>query len=206
MQSQPSASDATIDAAIRVKLGTATSDEWTQAVLNNFDEFLIDHAANERKASSIAMSMVAHYPDRDVLVTKMVDLALEELNHFKQVVRLMQSRGLHMTPDEKDPYVNQLRDRVRKGPDEYFIDRLLSAAVIEARGEERFRLVAENIADTQLQSFYRALANSEQGHHQLFVELALTYFPSDIVAQRLGEWLAIESQVVEQLPIRSRLH
>lgn len=179
---------------------------WLECVLANFDEFLIDHAANERKASSMAMSLVAHYPDKPELVSQMVDLALEELNHFRQVIRLIQDRGLVMTPDEKDPYVNQLRTHVRKEPEAYFLDRLLSGAVIEARGEERFRLLAQNLHDEKLKAFYMALARSEQGHHQLFLRLASHYFSDGEVNDRLADWVAIEKTVIEGVPVRSRLH
>ena len=112
----------------------ATSFEWVRAVVQNFDEFLQDHAANERKASSMAMSMVSHYPDRGELVTAMIDLALEELNNFRQVVRLMTQRNVALRADEKDPYVNEILGQVRRGKEDYFMDRLLTAAVIEARG------------------------------------------------------------------------
>ena len=142
---------------------TPSSRAWLDCVLANFDEFLIDHAANERKASSMAMSLVAHYPDKPDLVREMVDLALEELTHFKQVMRLMQERSLIMPPDEKDLYVNQIRSNVRGDTEGYFLDRLLTGAVIEARGEERFRQVASHLADEKLKAFYTALANSEQG-------------------------------------------
>ncbi len=190
-----------------MKLSIAPSPStWAECVCENFDEFLADHAANERKASSMAMALVAHYPDRHELVREMVDLALEELNHFKQVIRLMQSRNLVMPPDQKDSYVNDLRAHVRKGTDAYFLDRLLSAAVIEARGEERFRLLSETLSDTQLAAFYRALANSEEGHHKLFINLALTYFPEDEVSQRINDWVTIEGSVMDTLPIHSRLH
>ena len=111
-----------------VSLSQPSPNAWLDAVLAAFNEFLIDHAANERKASAMAMSLVAHYPDRQELVTRMIDLALEEMNHFRQVVRLLQERGLVMAADEKDPYVNQLRSHVRKSRDEYFLDRLLSGA------------------------------------------------------------------------------
>ena len=192
----------------------ASGDDWLACVLNNFDEFLIDHAANERKASSMAMSMVAHYPDKPALVREMVNLALEELTHFKQVMRLMEKRGLIMTPDEKDPYVNGLRKHINKAgkdfsgkeTDWYFLDRLLSGAVIEARGEERFRRIAEGVADADLKAFYTALANSERGHHKLFIELADVYFEHDQIEPRLNEWITIESDVIQHLPIRPRLH
>ena len=179
---------------------------WAECVCERFDEFLVDHAANERKASSMALSMVAHYPDRPELVREMVDLALEELTHFKQVIRLMHDRNLTMPPDEKDPYVNALRTHLRRGPDAYFLDRLISAAVIEARGEERFRLLSEQLQDDQLAAFYHALANSEQGHHQLFLDLAVRYFPVTEVSQRVADWIAIEKSILDSLPIRSRLH
>ena len=184
----------------------ASSDAWLQCVLANFDEFLIDHAANERKASAMAMSLVAHYPDRRELVSSMIDLALEELNHFRQVIRLLQERGLVMIADEKDRYVNQMRSHMRRGPEEYFLDRLLSGALIEARGEERFRPISNGLKDVKLRTFYHTLANSEQGHHKLFVRLARQYFDQSAVDQRLGEWVAIEHTIINQLPVRSRLH
>lgn len=189
----------------------ASSDDWLSCVLDNFDEFLIDHAANERKASSMAMSMVAHYPDKPELVRTLIDLALEELTHFKQVMRLMERRGLTMTPDEKDPYVNGLRQNMNRhnkgmGSDMYFLDRLLSGAVIEARGEERFRRIAEGLKDEELKAFYRALANSEQGHHKLFIRLANIYFEPKQIEERLADWIAIETSIIQRLEPRPRLH
>lgn len=191
---------------IKVCLSRPSSDDWLAAVLSDFNSFLIDHAANERKASAMALSLVAHYPDRQALVTAMIDLALEELNHFRQLVKLMQERQLAMTADEKDPYVNQLRRHLRKGSDDYFLDRLVSAAVIEARGEERFRRLADALTDGRLQSFYVALANSEAGHHALFLDLACRYFNQQEVTSRLADWIAIEDSVISQVPVRPRLH
>jgi len=189
-----------------IHLESASSDDWLHCVLLNFDEFLIDHAANERKASSMAMSLVAHYPDKKKLVSSMIDLAVEELNHFRQVMRLLEDRNLIVTADEKDPYVNEMRTHVRKGPEEYFLDRLLSGAVIEARGEERFRRISESLEDEKLKNFYSRLAISERGHHELFVKLANTYFEHNLVSERLDEWLTIEEKIIRNLPIRSRLH
>ncbi len=188
------------------ELKIATSMDWVNAVLDGFDEFLLDHAANERKASSMAMSMVAHYPDKPDLLKAMIDLALEELNHFKQVVRLINKRNLVLVPDEKDPYVNQLRSHIRKGTGPYFLDRLLTAAVIEARGAERFGLIATHSADSAISTFYQTLARSESGHHLLFIDLANRYFEKSEVSARLQEWLDIEADLVADLPIRCRLH
>lgn len=179
---------------------------WLEAVLADFDTFLLDHAANERKASAMAMSMVAHYPDRERLVTEMIDLALEELNHFRQVVKLANQRGLTLTADTKDPYVNQLRTHIRKGPDEYFMDRLLSASVIEGRGAERFAILGDSLTEPALATFYKTLARSESNHHTLFIDLARHYFSASDVDDRLEEWLQIEASIVKRLEIRPVLH
>lgn len=192
-----------------ITLINPTSSEWLDKVLDNFDEFLLDHAANERKASSMAMSMVAHYPDKQKLVAAMIDLALEELNHFRQVFRLSCARGLKLADDHKDPYVNDLHKHMRrqsKQTNEYLLDRLLAAAVIETRGAERFSLLAENLADPLLQTFYATLAKSEFNHGDLFVNLANLYFSSEQVTRRLTEWLVIENTVIQTLSIRARLH
>ena len=187
-------------------LRAATPPDWVEAVLANFDEFLNDHAANERKASAVAMSMIAHYPDKAELLSEMVDLALEELSHYRQVIKLMLENNQTPSPDEKDPYVNQLLKHIRKGPSEYFMDRLLSAAVIEARGTERFGLIAKHHKDEKMRRFYAALEKSEASHHELFINLAKKFFDAELVESRWQEWLEIEAQTMLAQPIRARLH
>lgn len=187
-------------------LKACTPDRWLDAVLQDFDEFLNDHAANERKASAMAMSMVAHYPDKPELLAEMLDLALEELGHYRQVMKLMLARGITPSPDEKDLYVNQLIKQIRKGPESYFLDRLLSGAVIEARGAERFKLIASAHKDESLRRFYDNLARSEAGHHELFLNLANIYFDEKTVSARWQQWLTIEAEIMLDLPIRARLH
>ncbi len=183
-----------------------SSSQWLDAVMTDFDTFLLDHAANERKASSMALAMVSHYPDRLELLEAMIDLALEELNHFRQVMRLIIQRGLKIPPDEKDAYVNQLRRHIRRGPEEYLLDRLLTAAVIEARGAERFSLIAARLEQDETGTFYRTLAQSETNHHELFLTMATLYFAPEVVEERYEWWLQIEAEVLDGLPVRPRLH
>jgi len=127
----------------------STPFEWVQTVLADFDTFLIDHAQAEKKASGMAMSMLTHYPDKPELVNAMLDLSIEELAHFREVMKLMHTRHLQLTPDEKDPYVNGLRQHIRKGTEHYMLDRLLTGAIIEARGCERFALIAQQYRPTE---------------------------------------------------------
>lgn len=189
-----------------LRLRASTPDTWLPTILKDLDTFLLDHAACERKASSMAMSLVAHYPDRDELVREMCDLALEELEHFRQVMHLLQERGLHLGPDSKDPYVGALLKGVRKGADEYFLDRLLVAGVVEARGCERFGILAEGLSPGPLKTFYHDITRAEARHHALFVRLARAYFPDDIVDARLDDWLETEAELVRTLPVRVALH
>ena len=91
-----------------MKLRVQSSKEWLKAVLEDFDSFLLDHAACERKASAMALTFVVRYPDRDPLLEPMISLAREELAHFHQVFRILRKRGLEFRKDERDPYVNAL--------------------------------------------------------------------------------------------------
>lgn len=184
----------------------ATSPAWTEAVLKDFDRFLIDHAAAEKKASGMAMSMLSHYPDKEALVKTMAELAIEELAHFREVIKLLHARGLQPGADEKDPYVNEFRKCFRKGTDVYLLDRLLIGGIVEARGCERFGLIAKALSDTKLQQFYTAIAESEAKHEMLFIDLAKLYFPEPTVEQRLNELLDAEAVIVANLPIRAALH
>lgn len=190
----------------KIKLGYPTPDEWTNTVLADFDAFLLDHAAAEKKAAGMAISMLSHYPDRVKLVSAMADLAVEEMNHYREVVKIIHGRGNITSKDEKDPYVNQFRQSLRKSSDEYFLDRLLIGGIIEARGAERFGLIAEALPQGPLKDFYTAIANSEARHLDLMVELAYLYFDNSLVNQRLADLIAIEANIVKQLPFRAALH
>ena len=175
-------------------------------MLANFDSFLLDHAAAEKKASGMAISMLSHYPDRVELVAAMADLAVEELSHYREVVKWIHKRGLVTAADEKDPYVLAFRDCIRQGRNVYLLDRLLTASIIEARGAERFGLVAEALEDGALQRFYQSIARSEERHYELFLDLARRYIDPELVEQRWDELLDREAQIVAALPIRAALH
>lgn len=183
-----------------------TPADWTKTVLADFDSFLQDHAAAEKKASGMAISMLSHYPDRVELVAAMADLAVEELTHYREVVKWLHQRGQLTTADKKDPYITEFRKSVRGEPDAYLLDRLLTASIIEARGAERFGLVAAALEAGGLKKFYQSIARSEQRHYELFLELAKIYIEPAVVEQRWQELLAIEASIVASLPHRAALH
>jgi tRNA-(ms[2]io[6]A)-hydroxylase len=190
-----------------LRLRYQTPAQWTGIALDDLGAFLQDHAANERKAAASAVTLAVHYPERRVLVDAMVDLAREELEHFKRVYDVLVARGETLGQDAPDPYMGQLRRVLRKRRvDEYLLDRLLAFAVIEARGCERFAMLADALEAGALQDFYIELTRAEARHHGLFVRIAETYFATGMVAARLEEILDHEAEIVRGLPLRPTLH
>jgi tRNA-(ms[2]io[6]A)-hydroxylase len=183
-----------------------TPKEWAQVALADFNAFLLDHATAEKKASGMAMSMISHYPDRKNMVKAMADLAIEELIHFKQVLKLINARGIQLGGDTKDPYITQIRKAFRNGAEVFFMDRLIVAGVIEARGYERFSLIAQALPEGKDKVLYDAIAKSEEKHKNLFIELAYEYFDKDEVNIRLEEVLTLEAEICAKLPFRAALH
>jgi len=183
-----------------------TSDAWLPCVLANFDAFLADHASCEKKASGMAVNVASHYPDQPRLLAAMADLAVEEMSHYREVIRLLIARGARPAADTKDPYVNALQKLIRNGTQAYLLDRLLIAAVVEARGHERFGLVAQAVTDPALKKFYNAITASEHRHWQLFVQLAGHYFPHSEVTARLEELCNLEADIIALQPPRAALH
>lgn len=181
--------------------------QWVDAVMNDFNTFLQDHANCERKASAMAMSFVAKYPNRMEIIPELIETALEEMEHFRDVYAVMEKRGV-LLPHEigQDHYVKQLLDFCRSGREERFLDRLLLASVIECRGAERFKLIAQALEDEALKQFYKRLWTSEARHGNIFVKMALNYFSKDEIYVRLNELNEIEADVLISLPIKAALH
>ncbi len=189
-----------------IDLLVATPPEWVQTILDDFDAFLADHANCERKASALAMSLVVKYPECEAIVPALIDIAREELEHFAQVHALMRARGVALVKDEPDPYVNALIALMRSGRRARLLDRLLVSSVVECRGAERFRIVADALEDPALAGFYTALWKAETKHGHQFVDMALRCFPDEEVYPRLEALMAAEAAIVERLPWRASLH
>ena len=189
-----------------IVLHSATPAAWIEIVLADFDNFLIDHAAAEKKASGMAISMLSHYPDKPDIVRAMTDLAVEEMMHFREVVKLLLERGLQLGADTKDSYVNNLRKLARKESQDYLMDRLLLGGIIEARGCERFGLLADALPQGQMKDFYSAISESESRHQSLFYQLAGNYFERQPLRQRLHTLLEQEAAILANLPFTPALH
>lgn len=183
-----------------------TDPAWAPLACAAIDDVLLDHAHCEKKAAASAMALVSAYPDHSELVASMVKLAQEELRHFRQVHDHLRSRGLTLSPDRGDPYVQLLLKLARSAFAERRTDRLLLSALIEARSCERLALLGKHLDDSGLADFYRGLARAEAGHYRLFVSLAKLYERDEVVDSRLAELAERESEIVVELPLEPRVH
>lgn len=187
-------------------LKTCTDPAWVTAVTSDWNAFLLDHAACERKAVAQAFSFIAKYPDRPAIVEAMVALAREEMEHYGQVYRLLVKANVFPSSDPKDEYVNQLMAACRHGRDERLLDKLIISGLIEARSCERFAVLAEHLEAGDLKEFYWELARSESGHYKLFFNLARVYFDADVIESRRRELADLEATILANLPHRPVVH
>jgi tRNA-(ms[2]io[6]A)-hydroxylase len=191
------------------KLQLPTDPAWVKNVVEkNIPEILTDHAWCEQKAASNAISIVVRYPEFPELVEEMIRLSREELSHFEMVHEIIRNRGLKLGRERKDHYVNRLSEFLKKSGsrEEVLADRLLFAAMIEARSCERFKVLSENINDAELSSFYRELMVSEANHYTLFTGLARKYGQGVPVEQRWEEWLVYEAEVIRNFGVKETVH
>ena len=192
---------------LNLDIGIPSPPGWIAAVSADFSSFLQDHADCERKASATAMSLVAKYPNRVEIIPELIEIAIEELEHFQQVYKIMEAKGIQFSHSiHEDPYIKALMKAQHDGLEERFLDRLLIASVVETRGAERFKLVADSLDDEELSKFYKMLWTSEAKHGHVYVKMALHYFAEDKVYKRLEWWVAKEAEIVSVLPFRAALH
>jgi tRNA-(ms[2]io[6]A)-hydroxylase len=189
-----------------VLLEVPTDSAWLPHALAHFDAVLVDHAHCEKKAAANALSLLQAYPEVPGLPAKMARLAREESAHLARVLQLMEARGLTLTRDAGDPYAKGLQAHLRNGQLERRLDRLLVAAIIEARSCERLSLLAEGLTDVPLKRFYSELAQSEDGHQALFFRLAAAAHGEEATASRLEALLHCEAQVLAQVGLRAAIH
>lgn len=186
-------------------LASPTDDAWVDAALADIPRLLSDHAHCEMKAATNALSLAVRYGDRPALVQALSAIAEEEVAHFRRVHALLVERGLPLGTPPVDPYTAALRKsaEVGRGPSA-LVDRLLVAALIEARSCERFRLLADRCSDPEPRAIWKELLASEAGHYRTFLDLAIAEgardgASADDVRERLSLLAVREADIVGRL-------
>lgn len=177
-----------------------TDPRWVDIVEMDIEEILTDHAYCEQKAATNAISNIVRFYEYPDIVSAMATLCIEEMSHFQMVVDELKKRGLKLGRERKDAYVNDLLDFLKKGgsKEEQLIERMLFAAMIEARSCERFRLLSLNLKDEELRIFYRKLMESEAAHYTLFIGFARKYAQTVDVNSRWQEFLHYEARLMNK--------
>lgn len=191
-----------------IELASTTSDAWARAVLERPIELLVDHAHCELGAAASAQGLIHRHPKDHELGDRMAALAMEELAHFRQVVRVIRDLGGHMAGRSANPYAEGLGRGAResRGEGPTLLDHLLVAAVIEARSYERFCLLAATATQPQVAGLFAELGPSERGHMALFPELARRRFDPELVDRRLAEIVRLEARILDGLACGPRVH
>ena len=185
-----------------------TDPRWVKLVESNISEILTDHAWCEQKAASNAISTIVRYPELTDLVEALTEIAQEEMEHFGMVVERIKERGFTLGYERKDDYVADLAKFIKRGGsrEEQLVDRLLFAAMIEARSRERFRMLSEKIEDAALAEFYRELMISEAGHYTTFISFARKYGGNVNVDERWQQFLDHEAEVIQNYGKKETMH
>ncbi len=185
-----------------------TDPRWANIAEKNIDEILTDHAYCEQKAASYAISLIVTYPEYPELVEAMSALAREEMGHFQMVHKRIQDRGLELGRERKDEYVHRINQFFQKTGDrkERLIQRLLIAALIEARSCERFKVLSENIEDQELSEFYRGLMVSEANHYTMFLKFARDFGQREEVDTKWQALLDFEAEVMKDFGNKELIH
>jgi len=187
-------------------LAAPTRADWLPQALEQLDVVLLDHAHCEKKAASTALNLIFRYQPRAELMRPLSEHAREELEHFERMLAVLEQRGLDFGPLEPSPYAAELLKGARKQEPERLIDTLLCCALIEARSCERMKLLADAMADAELAALYRELLPTEAHHFTLFVDLACTAAPRELVMARLKELALHEAAVLAASTGPVRMH
>ena len=177
----------------RVKwLAAPTSPAWLEQAIAQPELLLIDHAHCERKAAGVALQLMFRYPSEVGLAAALSPLAREELEHFEQVLQLLQRRGADLRPLQAPAYGSALTAQVRKGEPQRMLDSFLVAGLIEARSHERMALLAAHSPDAELRALYGELLASEARHFGLYWLLCEERFGREATVERLQELAVAE--------------
>lgn len=170
-----------------LNLAEPTRPQWFASVADHLDLILIDHAHLEKRAASTALSMIFHYTGMDGVPRQLADVVQEEMEHFTRMLDILDERGVELIRLNPAPYAGKLVKQIRSQEPQRFLDRMLVAALIEARSCERFSVLAANVEDPALASFYEELFEAEARHYTLYTGLARLHFPEEVVKERLQE-------------------
>ena len=173
-------------------------ESWLPKVIANLGAVLVDHAHLERKAAKSALSL-QRYQQLAGRLEELTAIAIEELEHFTMVLKLLDERGMPFGQAISSPWISGIMNTVRRGRNEQVIDHLLCAAMIEGRSCEKFQILAEALSavDAPLAKFYAGLVDSEGNHYSAYLLMAKEIDESE-TNRRLDFYLDLDAELVQK--------
>lgn len=194
-----------------LELKYRTPPGWAAEALRDPESLLSDHAHCEKKAAISALNLSLSLADTPRAAVLLARLAEEELNHYRRVLEIVQASQWRFLPDAGNPYANALLGfAARTGP-QRLLDRLLVAALIEARSCERLGMLEAEARGhpragvSAWRELLVELERCEAGHAAAYRALAVERFGA-AAEDRLQEWLDIEAEAIEKCPWRAAVH
>ena len=173
-------------------------DFWLPKIRSDLGAVLVDHAHLERKAATSALNM-EKYDELFDRVSELNAIAIEELQHFDQVLGLLRERGIPFAAAKKSPWISGMMSQVRKGRKQQVIDHLVACALIEGRSCEKFQILAESVRDLDpgLADFYAGLVESEGNHYATYLIMA-RHIDEAETGRRLDFFLDLDAKLIRE--------
>jgi tRNA-(ms[2]io[6]A)-hydroxylase len=171
---------------------------WLPKVLMNLPAVLVDHAHLERKAATTALNL-EKYRDLYSRVEELNAIAIEEMQHFQLVLKLLKHRGIPFSQPHPSLWISGLMRSVRHGQRPQVIDHLICCAFIEGRSCEKFQILARELqpVDPELAQFYAGLVESEGNHYATYILMAREIDDAE-TTHRLDFYLDLDATLIRQ--------
>ena len=172
--------------------------DWLPRMKANLPAVLVDHAHLEHKAATTALNL-EKYRDLYERVSELNAIAIEELQHFELVLKLLKQRGIPFGQPFPSPWITGMMRSVRSGNRNQAIDHLLCCALVEGRSCEKFQIMAAGLRDTdpELADFYASLVESEGNHYATYLLMAQGIDEQE-TKQRLDFYLDLDAKLIRE--------
>lgn len=180
---------------MEILLQSSTPEAWLKKASCSLGALLSDHAECEKKAASTAMSLMRYFTGENRILLDLARLAREEMRHFDRVLHWLESLNKPYIPGPRPRYARSLHQHIRQGQVEGIVDKLIIAAIIEARSCERFSKLVPYLPK-DLGSFYQKLYHAEKRHAEIYLTFAEHFQPEAAISARLQTLLGFEKELL----------
>ncbi len=179
---------------------------WLDKVLANLPAVLVDHAHLERKAATTAINLEKYRPLYG-RVHELNAIAIEELQHFELVLRILERRGIPFGQPFRSPWISGMMSSVRQGQRSSVIDHLIVCALVEGRSCEKFQILSQALTDRdpELARFYGSLVESEGNHYAAYLIMA-RHIDEAETDRRLDWYLDLDARLILEPNPEPMLH